>query len=222
MFQRGWFVVEVGDARLSKQIVRVVQRYGVVRASAVDDASVALLREPQRVAGAVVSVAGDALEIVARIRSNAPALPVLVLLRSPESETINRLQSQGVEVSCLPLHLPSLVSFTQRALAAAFLPHDGVARVVAQLARDKALSSREVQLLSYALADDPRGRVRRRLGVEENTLKTQIRVLLRKCQARNLDALAKNILREALVAKSGGATHAGSYAAPRVELAQSA
>lgn len=100
----------------------------------------------------------------------------------------------------MPLHLPGLVSFTQRALSASFLPHDAVARQVAQLAQRQKLTTREVQILIYALGDDPRARVRQRLGIEENTLKTQIRSLLRKCEERNLDALAKNVLRGALVA----------------------
>ena len=64
----------------------------------------------------------------------------------------------------------------------------GVARVVSELAQARALSAREVQILTYCLGNEPRKRVRRRLGIAENTLKTQIRSLLRKCDERSVDA----------------------------------
>jgi hypothetical protein len=66
--------------------------------------------------------------------------------------------------------------------------------------------------VSYCLGDEPRARVRRRLGITENTLKSQIRGLLRKCGERNLDALAKNLLRNALVAP--GSEHSTAFEVP--------
>jgi DNA-binding CsgD family transcriptional regulator len=88
----------------------------------------------------------------------------------------------------------------QRALANSFVPCERVSSTIAHMAETRALTAREVQLVSYCLGDEPRARVRRRLGITENTLKSQIRGLLRKCGERNLDALAKNLLRSALVA----------------------
>ena len=73
-----------------------------------------------------------------------------------------------------------------------------MARTIAHMATSRGLTAREVQLLDYCLGDEPRARVRRRLGITENTLMTQIRGLLRKCGERNLDALAKNVLRSML------------------------
>jgi DNA-binding CsgD family transcriptional regulator len=74
--------------------------------------------------------------------------------------------------------------------------------MVTFVAETRGLTGREVQLLSYCLADEPRARVRRRLGISENTLKTQVKALLRKCGERNVDALAKNVLRAALLSSS--------------------
>ncbi len=65
------------------------------------------------------------------------------------------------------------------------------------------LTSREVQLMAYALGDEPRKQVMRRLGITENTLKTQVRALLRKCGERSMDGLAKNVLRQALIEGAG-------------------
>ena len=71
---------------------------------------------------------------------------------------------------------------------------------------------REVQLIGFALQHVPRAQMRNELGITENTLKTQIKGLLRKCGERSLDALAKNILRAALLEVSPG--RAGHYCAP--------
>jgi DNA-binding CsgD family transcriptional regulator len=78
-----------------------------------------------------------------------------------------------------------------------------VSEAVRGLAARQKLTPRELQLLVYALGDEPRARVRRRLGISENTLKTEIRGLIRKCGARNADALAKQVLREALGLPAG-------------------
>jgi hypothetical protein len=53
--------------------------------------------------------------------------------------------------------------------------------------------------MAYALGNESRQKVMRRLGITENTLKTQVRSLLRKCSARSMDGLAKTVLRDALV-----------------------
>ena len=74
-----------------------------------------------------------------------------------------------------------------------------MARLVEGLAQRCQLTAREVQLVSYCLANESRALVRKRLGITENTLKTQVRGLLRKCNERNVDSLAKNLLRAALL-----------------------
>jgi DNA-binding CsgD family transcriptional regulator len=125
----------------------------------------------------------------------------------------------------LPLSQPILTSFVQRALTHNFVPSDRVARIIARMAESRRLTAREVQLLGYCLGDEPRARVRRRLGITENTLKTQVRGLLRKCGERNLDALAKNVLRSALVLPTWEGRGLGSVAAdsaPTEELARAA
>jgi DNA-binding NarL/FixJ family response regulator len=141
------------------------------------------------------------LSFLATLRLRAPTLPVLVALKASDPVAVNRLQALNVETVILPVPEPNLVGFVQRAFATGFLPDDRVARMIAHVAAERFLTAREVQLLAFSLGNEPRERVRRRLGIEENTLKTQIRGLLRKCGERNLDALAKNVLRAALHAE---------------------
>jgi hypothetical protein len=58
--------------------------------------------------------------------------------------------------------------------------------------------------------------VRKRLGISENTLKCQVKGLLRKCGERNMDALAKNILRTALLSDGGRAPTAADTSSLRL------
>jgi DNA-binding NarL/FixJ family response regulator len=201
-FDRGWFLVDIPHARLSEQVVRIMQRYGVVQVRVGELEASALMRPPVRAAGVVLASGTRELARLERVRALAPQTPMLALIEEPERDLLNALQRHGIEVAWLPLQPANVMSFAQRALCTSFLPHGGVARAVSHLAQTKKLTAREVQILSYSLGSEPRSRVRRRLGVAENTLKTQIRSLLRKCDERSVDALAKNLLRAALL---GGA-----------------
>lgn len=199
MYHRGWFLVDAGEQAFSQLLIERLQQFGIVRARPVDAEATRFLREPGRVAGVILQVTPTDLLKLEHLRAVAPQVSVLALLRAADVALINGLQQRGIEVAVLPVHVPNLVSFAQRALSACCMPHPAVARMVDHVARVRGLSAREVQLLSYTLADEPRARVRRRLGIAENTLKTQVKSLLRKCNERNLDALAKNVLRAALL-----------------------
>ncbi len=213
MLQRGWFLVDVPNEVSAQAIVDVIQRYGVARALhlSTDPQCDVLLGETGRVAGCVLRVEADESERLRELRARMPTLPVLALSSFSSWELINTAQHLDIELAQWPVPMPNLVSFVQRALSASFLPHDGVARVVSELAEARALTAREVQILTYCLGDEPRKRVRRRLGIAENTLKTQVRSLLRKCDERSVDALAKNVLRAALLSRTAGSIAAASW-----------
>ena|GEM_PF-2159421 len=201
MFQRGWFLIEAEDAEVAATAREVVQLYGVARAwhAATRESCEALLAERGRVAGLIVELTDRPIARLQELRELAPSTPILALAHAADAALVNASQHANIELAIVPVQLPSLVSFVQRALSASFLPHAGVARALADLARARRLTPREVQILTYCLGNEPRARVRRRLGVAENTLKTQVRSLLRKCEARSVDALAKNLLRAALL-----------------------
>jgi DNA-binding NarL/FixJ family response regulator len=199
VFHRGWFQVVVRDARLNDAVREVLMLYSTARLAGAESGWPEL-GQAQRFAG-IIAEYGPGFEAwAAKLRREAPSMPILVLTPLLEASLLSRLQARNIELATLPLHAPQLVAFVQRALVSDYLPHDRVARLVAHLAKERALTPREVQLVSFCLGNETRARVRRRLGVSENTLKTQIRGLLRKCGERNVDALAKNLLRAALLA----------------------
>lgn len=201
MINSGWFLVHSEGPAADDDAVRILQQYAVTKRTREPAQLAAALREPARFAGLVFSCprGPQLLGTVRAVRQRAVATPVLALVAEPTAPLVNALHALGVETAALPARPPNVTAFAQRALAFAFLPDGRLAATVERLARDRGLTPREVQLMTLALADEPRARLRRRLGVTENTLKTQIRGLLRKCGEANLDRLAKNILRLSLL-----------------------
>jgi len=206
VFQRAWFHVSAEDGREAAHVAGLVQRFATVRIVCGPSASALGPLEPPRFAGAILVVATSegALARASALRQGAPSLPMLALLPELRAECVDALQALGVEVASARAHPASVIAFVQRALAVHFAGSPRVAGVVRQLAAERGLTPRELQLLVYALGDEPRARIRRRLGISENTLKSEVRGLIRKCGARNSDALAKHVLRNALCLPAGG------------------
>jgi DNA-binding NarL/FixJ family response regulator len=201
VFHRGWFQVAVRSELLSETVHATAALYSTARLHT-SPQGWPELKDPARFAGVIAEYAAGFEEWADVLRARCPSLPILAIVSELDAALLSRLHARSIDVAVLPLHGPELIAFIQRALASDFLPHERIARMVQYLARVRGLTAREVQLLSYCLGDEPRARVRRRLGISENTLKTQVRGLLRKCGERNVDALAKNLLRAALLSES--------------------
>ncbi|MDB4972962.1 MAG: Two-component nitrogen fixation transcriptional regulator FixJ [Myxococcaceae bacterium] len=202
MFQRGFFLLIAKDDGLALTLSEPLQRYSVVRRAKCYREAVAMLLPNSRWSGVVVDLDGfdaDPLETMKRLREAHPLVPVLALASQVSAELVNGLHAWRAELVLKPVGEINLVSFVQRSLVSGWLPDDRVAAWVDELARARGLTPREVQLMAYALGNESRQKVMRRLGITENTLKTQVRSLLRKCNARSMDGLAKTVLRDALI-----------------------
>jgi DNA-binding NarL/FixJ family response regulator len=201
-FQRGFFLLIARDEGLAHALSEPIQRYSVVRRARCYRDAVPMLAPRARWSGVVVDLDGfDADPIFAMrcLREASPLVPVLALASSADATLVNGLHAHRGELVLKPVGDANIISFVQRALVSGWLPDERVAAWVAQLARVRGLTPREVQLVAYALGNESRQKVIRRLGITENTLKTQVRSLLRKCNARSMDGLAKTVLRDALV-----------------------
>lgn len=200
--QRGFFLLVARDDALAQAVSEPIQRYSVVRRARCYRDAVPMLAPRTRWSGVIVDLDGfdaDPIFALRCLREASPLVPVLALASQVDATLVNGLHAQRGELVLKPVGDGNLVSFVQRALVSGWLPDERVAAWVAQLAQVRGLTPREVQLVAYALGNESRQRVMRRLGITENTLKTQVRSLLRKCDARSMDALAKAVLRDALV-----------------------
>lgn len=202
MFQRGFFLLITRDDGLALTLGEPLQRYSVVRRAKCSREAAAMLLPNSRWSGVVVDLDGfdaDPLETMKGLREAHPLVPVLALTSQATPALINGLHAWRAELVLKPVGEVNLVSFVQRSLVSGWLPDERVAAWVDELARARGLTPREVQLMAYALGNESRQKVMRRLGITENTLKTQVRSLLRKCNARSMDGLAKTVLRDALI-----------------------
>ena len=202
MFQRGFFLLITRDDALALTLGEPIQRYSVVRRARCYREACSMLTPNARWSGVVVDIDGfdaDPLETMRQLREAHPLVPVLALASQASADLINGLHVYRGELVLKPVGEINLVSFVQRALVSGWLPDERVAAWVDALARGRGLTPREVQLMAYALGNESRQQVMRRLGITENTLKTQVRSLLRKCNARSMDGLAKMVLRDALI-----------------------
>lgn len=202
MFHRGFFLLIVRDDALAATVSEPIQRYSVVRRARSLTEAQQMLAAQSRWSGVVVDLDSDdpdPLVTTQRLRAAHPLVPVLALASKVTSELVNGLHAVRAELVLKPVGELNLVSFVQRALVSGWLPDERVAAWVDELARRRGLTPREVQLMAYALGNESRHQVMRRLGITENTLKTQVRALLRKCGATSMDGLAKTVLRDALI-----------------------
>ncbi len=179
-----------------------MQRYSVVRRVRSVREAVPMLVPRALWSGVVIdldSLDGAVADTLRRVREAHPLVPILALASAASAELVNTLHAQRAELVMKPVGEVNVTSFVQRALVSGWLPDERVAAWVDELARRNHLTPREVQLMAYALGNESRTKVMRRLGITENTLKTQVRALLRKCSARSMDGLAKSVLRDALI-----------------------
>jgi len=201
MVARGAFLVVEDDPSVGRMLRRVLERFRPTSVVSTVRAAKKALRTGGPWTGLVVDIGlpdGSGLDLVAKARTRHPLLPVLVLTGLYDPAYINRSHALQTEVACKPITQADLVGFVQRAIAFERVPERRLARLVDELAREVALTPNEVEIVAAALADVPRAALAEQLAVSENTLKTRVRNLLGKTSQGSLDALVKQLLREAL------------------------
>jgi DNA-binding NarL/FixJ family response regulator len=162
----------------------------------------AVLASPRRLVAMITEIDlpdGNGLELVRAARKEGrPLLPVLVLTARAEPELINRAHGLRAEYHCKPTHRSSLRGFLRRAVAFERVEDVRISWAIDEMSRRNRLSAREVDLLVAAVAGVPRKTLSDELGISENTLKTQVRGVLRKCDVSTLEELARATLQVAI------------------------
>ena len=146
---------------------------------------------------------GSGLKLLERVRALHPFLPVLVLTGSTDPATINRVHVLRAEYHCKPTRRRALAGFLRLAVALERTKDERIARVIETDSGRFGLTSRESEILAAAVAGTPRKILAGQLGTTENTLKTQVRSLLRKCGHESLEELGRYVLHQALGASDG-------------------
>ena len=191
----------------------------------------AAVRHVDRFAAAVEVIAGDEPltlvmmrtplpdgtwdELLAHVRARDPSLPVLVFGDHVDSSVVRRVFALDATFTCAPIAAEDLARFVRRrAPTRMVVPlSDAVRAAVTALATKHALSAQQQRLLALAVEGRSRRQVAHALSLSENTLKSQIRDLLRRCQARSLADLCREAFQIALSARVERANHRRDRAA---------
>ena len=199
--KRSRFLVVDSDETWCRKISSVLAAFGGVRGVATREEALAAIRSSTEWIGIVLDAVlsdGCGFELLSEVRALGVTLPVLVLTTHHDRERVNRAHTLQAEFLVKPPDDESVVSFARRAVAYHWTRSRRLATIVDALATERQLTHRESELVAAALADMPRRLVAAELGVSENTVKAQVRLLLVKCGVSNLDELADAVLRLAL------------------------
>lgn len=140
---------------------------------------------------------GYGLDLLSEIRQSHGALPVLVLTGELNRDVVNKVQTMRGEYVCKPASAENLNPFIQRALAQERVDDAAIGQRIEHLSRQLKLTRRETELLTLSVDGLSRKQLAQALGVAENTVKAQIRSLLKKSGARSLATLAQKVIKGA-------------------------
>lgn len=141
---------------------------------------------------------GSGLHLASIARKQRPLLPILVLTSRTDPELINGAHALRAEYHCKPTHRSALRGFMRRAVSFERVEDQRIGWAVDEMSQRNRLNPRDVELLIAALAGITRKTLADELGVSENTLKSQVRQVLRKCGASTLEELARATLQLAI------------------------
>lgn len=141
---------------------------------------------------------GSGLQLLKACRAAYPRMPVLMLTATTTSEVINRCHTLRAEFVAKPAHRRNVRAFLQRSVAFERVPDSRVAHVIEDLVQGYQLSPRETDVLAAAIGGIPRRAVADQIGTTENTIKSVVRSLLRKCSAENLEDVVRTVWIQAL------------------------
>ncbi len=197
----GHLLVVEDEVSNAQTLCRVLQRFRVTEIAGSVREATAVLATHQRWTGLVVDIGlpdGSGLDVVAVARRTMPLVPVLVLTGRNDRTVINRAHQLRAEFVCKPATDADLYGFVRRAVAFERVPDERMAWLIEELSQHCELTAKETEVVAAAVANTPRHVLLEQFGVTDNTLKTQVRQVLRKTGFDSLDALTKALLREAL------------------------
>lgn len=192
------------DVLVGRAIQQFFRKRGVPVALATTLAEGRRLLETDSVwMGAIIDVGlpdGTGMTLLDAFRQRWWAEPALVLTGQLDATLINRAQQAGAEYALKPLDLGSLDAFAVRLRITE--SDSPLGRACAVLAQRHGLTVSEARIVALSAAGVSRDELPGHLGTSENTVKTQIRAVLRKCGQTELGGVVRQVWRQ--VAQGAG------------------
>ncbi|KPK14875.1 MAG: hypothetical protein AMJ62_11565 [Myxococcales bacterium SG8_38] len=196
----GGFLIVEDEPTLARTLARTFGRHGPVEVVHSMAAARDRLEAQPEWLGVVLDLIlpdGYGLDLLSEIRQRHGGLPVLVLTGELNRDVVNKVQTLRGEYVCKPASAENLNPFIQLALAQARVDDAAIGQRIEHLARQLKLTRRETELLTLSVDGLSRKELADALGVAENTVKAQIRSLLKKSGARSLATLAQKVIKGA-------------------------
>lgn len=198
----GWFLVVESDEHTADVLSRTCRAFRSVLTMSSTAAALELIRQKRRWAGVITEIdfpgGSSGFEVVKAARGLSPLLPVLVVTSNNTPQTINQAHSLRAELLCKPTSRQAVRTFLWRAVALERVGSERISSVIESMIRRSHLTPREAEILAAAVGGVQRKTLADELGTTENTLKTQVRTLLKKTGHASLDELTRPIMQEAL------------------------
>lgn len=184
------------DPTIRRSLTRWIKQtspLNVVEAETVRDGVEALKSTP---VGAIVDVRlpdGDGLDLVATIKERSPNTSILVTTASDDAIYANRAHLLGVALARKPeIHANVLVFLNSLAHQANNTSR--VEQALANLAAIAGLSRQQRRIVELMARGTKRAELAGALGVEETTVRTHVRTIIRRVGVDNVDRVAWKIL----------------------------
>ena len=135
------------------------------------------------------------VDLLRRLREQHPDVPMLCSIADAGSARLDALYLLRVDLCGQPISKAVILRFVERCTTIPPVGAAAVAERIRRAASATGLSRRETELLALATEGLPRRAIAEALSVSENTVKAQIRSLLKKTGARSLAVLGQHVLR---------------------------
>jgi DNA-binding NarL/FixJ family response regulator len=196
-------VVQNGKGQAASLCQQLPSRFPLLPAESVSTAKSAM--QANNLLGAILDTQlpdGDPFTLVDALRQNTPGLPLLLVSSSHCAQALSRAHLASVPLVHRDSCQENLRAFATEVNTHSACIHRGIDDILEALVQSKRLSLRESQILRVATYGIPRSYIARRLGLSENTIKTQVRSLLDKTKRANLAELVWSVHNKALKTRS--------------------
>jgi DNA-binding NarL/FixJ family response regulator len=194
-----WLVVE-DDAHVARAIERILGRYGAVARAASLARALEHIDAFTGYCGLVLDVKlpdGSGLDALRELRARGCEAPALVMTAHNDRDNINTAQLLGAQFLWKPWSNENLRTFVDRALDWRAARSD-LRACLAELVERHALSARESEVVRLVTVGWPVDALAGMMDVTENTVKTTVRRLLQKTNAKSVAELARGLHRQLL------------------------
>lgn len=197
--QHHHFLIVDGEPHIARALRSAVEALGshATRVGSMRDARRLLLGEP--FTALIVEALlpdGSGLELVRVLRERQIRMPVLLISGSLDPNIANRAHLLRAACVFKPDIVANVSAFVERAIATSADVGQRTVAAAREVSASCGLTGREHEILELIALGVPREQLAIELGVSENTLKTHVRRVLKKCNETRIESLARAVLDE--------------------------